>query len=146
MRHLSIASPGLVPLGRSLPAFLVAGAVGFAVDAGILMVATTLAGWPPLAGRAVSFPVALTCTWWLNRRFAFAGRGLESAAGEYAVYSLIQILGAIVNMGVFVACLELRPAWGRVPVVPLAIGAAVAMVFNFSALRSVLYRRRRRGG
>ena len=122
------------------------GALGFAVDAGILLLASKLAGWSPLAARAVSFPAALTCTWWLNRRFAFAGRGLDSAASEYGLYSLIQVLGAIINMGVFVACLELWPAWERVPVVPLAIGASIALAFNFSALRSVLYGRRRQGG
>ena len=93
----------------------------------------------------MSFPWARTCTWWRNRQFAFTGHGLDSAAGEYVLYSLIQVLGAIINMGVFVACLTLWPALGRIPVVALAIGASVAMVFNFSALRSVLYRRRRGG-
>jgi SAM-dependent methyltransferase len=62
---------------------------------------------------------------------------------EYFAYAGIQLAGAIINVGVFVACLKAWPILAGMPVVALAAGAAVALVFNYGALRWVLYRRPR---
>jgi putative flippase GtrA len=139
-------SEDLVPIGRSLPGFLVAGFVGFCLDAGLMTALVSLFGWSPIASRIISFPVALACTWLLNRRWSFAGRGLESSSLEYLTYVGIQIIGAATNVGVFIGCLRRWPSLAVFPVIPLAIGAAFALAFNYSALRWFLYRRRRRGG
>ncbi len=54
-------------LARSLLRFGVVGAIGFAVDGGVMQLLTSAAGVSPLIARAVSFPLALSVTWALNR-------------------------------------------------------------------------------
>ena len=51
--------------------FALVGVVGFVVDAGVLQALITLAGWGPIAARAVAVPVALFATWLLNSTVTF---------------------------------------------------------------------------
>jgi putative flippase GtrA len=110
--------------------FAVVGSVGFAVDAGLLSLLMG-AGWPVLQARAVSFLVAVSCTWAINRAWTFQDRRSAVRRGAYAVYVLAQLLGAGVNLGCFFVLIRLWPALLEVPVVPLGIGAMVSLVFNF---------------
>ena len=97
--------------------------------------------WHPIGARLVSFPVAVSCTWLLNRQWAFRGRGLRSRSVEYAGYFAIQVAGAALNVGVFLGCLLLWPQLVSVPLLPLTLGAAVALLSNYALLRRTLYRR-----
>lgn len=127
-------------LGSSLAAFAATGAVGFLVDAGVMSALVEALGWHPVKSRAVSFPLAMTTTWLLNRRFAFRGRGTSNMPAEYVGYVVIQVLGALLNVGVFLVCLEWWPQLAELPVVPLAMGSLAALFFNFTLLRGVVYR------
>jgi putative flippase GtrA len=99
--------------------------------------------WHPVHARAVSFPLAVTITWLLNRGLAFRGMGPRSRSAEYAGYIVIQVVGALANVGVFLACITTWPFLVKAPFVPLAIGAAVALLLNFTLLRRVVYRDQR---
>ena len=144
--RLKTAASNLAPIRSSLQRFIGVGAAGFCVDAAVMTLLIAAVGWGPLESRAVSFPAAVTVTWQLNRWLAFPGRGPSSTSVEFLAYAGIQVLGAIVNVGVFVACLRAWPVLTGMPVVALAVGAAVALVFNYCSLRWVLYRRRRSDG
>lgn len=113
------------------------------IDGAILTALVASAGWMPWEGRAVSFPVAVSVTWWLNRRMAFKGRGMSDRRTEYAGYVGVQLLGAAINLAVFGLCLRAMPWLAKWPLIPLAIGAAVALVFNFVGARFTVYRRSR---
>ena len=126
---------------RPLPAFIAVGGIGFALDAGLMLLTIKAFACHPIVARLVSFPVAVTCTWLLNRQWAFRGRGLRSRPIEYVGYFAIQVAGAVLNVGVFLGCLLLWPALVSVPVLPLTVGAAVALMFNYVLLRRTLYRR-----
>jgi putative flippase GtrA len=119
--------------------FAAAGAAGFIVDAGILTARLRTTQWPLFAARACSFSAAVTITWLLNRKLAFSGGSRFRARTEYAGYFAIQILGAAINLGVFAACIHAFPKLIAWPVIPLAIGAAVAFLCNFFFTRSALY-------
>jgi putative flippase GtrA len=129
---------------RPLPAFIAVGAVGFALDAGLMLLTIKALACHPIGARLVSFPVAVTCTWLLNRHWAFRGRGLQSRSVEYVGYFAIQVAGAALNVGVFLGCLLLWPLLASVPLLPLTFGAAVALLFNYALLRRALYRREAR--
>lgn len=118
--------------------FAGAGAIGFLIDGGILT-ALHAAGWSALHARLVSMTVAITATWLINRRFALKPARELPRPIEYACYFLIQLAGAALNFGIFALCLHLWPSLSRVPIVPLAVGAAVAMFFNFGASLRTLY-------
>jgi putative flippase GtrA len=125
---------------KSFVLFVLAATVGFAVDAGVLTVLVKDFGWGPWHGRFVSFPLAVTATWYLNRRYAFRGTGGGDQRVEYAAYWAIQLAGAAVNFGIFGLCLHFVPALVAWPFVPVALGGIAAMLFNFTVARSTVYR------
>ena len=51
----------------------------------------------------------------------------------------VQVTGALINLSVYVLAIESFPQLARLPVIPLAIGAAVALLFNFSASRRLVF-------
>ncbi|MDO8903939.1 MAG: GtrA family protein [Hydrogenophaga sp.] len=120
------------------PRFACVGAVGFVVDAGIL---TTLmhVGWPPLSARLVSFPVAVATTWLLNKAWTFASDAPHPGGGVVR-YSGIQIVGAMINLGLFTLLIAAFPASRAVPSLPLAAAALVALVFNYVASRHLVFK------
>lgn len=130
--------------GRRIARFVAAGGVGFAVDAGILMLLVR-AGYSPVVARIPSFATAVTITWLINRHFAFADRRAPKAAGaagEYSRYVLSQLLGALLNLGIFAATLWLHPSWRTQPVLALALASACAMVFNYLAMHGFVFTHR----
>jgi putative flippase GtrA len=127
-------------LHKSFALFVLAATVGFVVDAGVVTALVKLLGWGPWEGRFVSFPLAVTSTWLLNRRYAFRGTGHGDQRVEYAAYWAIQVAGAVVNFGIFGLCLHWVPALAAWPFVPVALGGLAAMLFNFTVARSTVYR------
>jgi putative flippase GtrA len=122
--------------------FAVVGVAGFVVDAGVLTLLVSLAGWNVYAARCVSFGFAVLVTWLINRRWTFANRsmpGASAAGAEYARYLVVQVIGALANLGVFVAMLALQPALIRYPVVPLAIGAVAGLLVNYFGARAWVF-------
>ncbi len=107
--------------------------VGFATDAAILTILVNALGWSTYAGRAVSFGAAITVTWLCNRTFVF--ERTKNARREYGTYLLTQTVGTTINLGGFALLIELVPSLARIPVIPLAGGGILAMVFNYFAAR-----------
>lgn len=127
-------------LRKSFALFVVAATVGFIIDAGVVTLLVRWLAWGPWQGRFVSFPLAVTATWWLNRRYAFRGTGGRDGRAEYAAYWAIQLAGATVNFGIYGLCLHFAPALAPFPFVPVAIGGLAAMLFNFAVAKSTVYR------
>ncbi len=134
------AADGPLGLRKSFALFVVAATIGFIVDAGVVTALVRWLAWGPWQGRFVSFPLAVTATWLLNRRYAFRGTGGRDRRVEYAAYWAIQLAGSIVNFGIYGVCLHVAPALAAFPFVPVAIGGLAAMLFNFAVARSTLYR------
>lgn len=139
-------------------AFAVVGAIGFLADAGVLTALVNGLGANPYAARAVSFAAAVTATWWLNRRWTFGARGDRRAArgetsgivgriaAEYARYVGVQTTGALINLGIYALCVAADPALAAYPIVPLAAGSAVALLYNFAASRRFVFTGAASGG
>lgn len=126
-------------ISKKLPGFVVVGAIGFLIDAGILTALMTRFGFDHYSARAISFTVAVTATWYMNRRWVFARSTASMSGREYTSYLLVQIIGAVINLSVFVVIIELVPRLTAVPVIPLAVGAVVGMLFNFSASSRLVF-------
>jgi putative flippase GtrA len=118
--------------------FALVGGVGFIVDATVLTLLVNGLGYGHYASRAVSFSLAVTVTWLLNRRWVFQAG--SPTGREYSGYFAIQLLGAFINLGVYVLVIELVPALAAIPVVPLAFGSAVSMFSNYLLARRFVYR------
>jgi len=126
-------------LRRQLLRYGVVGGLGFAVDAGLLYV---LASWgaDPYASRLISFAVALTVTWALNRAWTFEVRGRAAAGKSYLGYALVQLLGALTNFVVYAGVLSLIGPTPAKAVLALAFGSAVGLAVNFTGARFVFTR------
>jgi putative flippase GtrA len=114
-----------------LTSFATVGLAGFIIDAALLSGLVHILDWPHYRARAVSFTLAVTVTWWLNRNWVFART--PDRAREYGVYFGVQVVGAAINLGTYALVISLVPTLARLPVLPLAAGAALAMLFNYSA-------------
>jgi putative flippase GtrA len=118
---------------RPFSSFVVVGTLGFVVDSGILSLLVHVFGWSPYTARLLSFAAAVTVTWYCNRRWVFVRT--QDVAREYGAYLGVQTVGATINFGTYALLIALVPALARLPVVPLAAGSALALLFNYSAAK-----------
>ena len=122
-------------LSRSIIArFAFVGLTGFIVDATALTYRSQAWAWNIYGSRAISFFLATAVTWLLNRTFVFDARRRigRRRSIEYGRYFLVQLGGACLNLAVFAALISGFPALHSIPVLPLAVGAGLGMIFNFT--------------
>lgn len=124
--------------------FGMVGVVGFVLDAGLLSLLMA-SGWSVLQARTVSFLVAVSGTWLINRAWTFRDRRSVVRAGSYVLYVMVQLLGAGINLGCFFVLIERWPALLEVPVVPLGVGALVSLAFNFGCATLFVFQVRPHG-
>ncbi|MGI9265208.1 MAG: GtrA family protein [Gammaproteobacteria bacterium] len=120
--------------------FFLSGGVGFLIEAVVLTTLVKSFDFNIYLARAISFSLAVTVTWLLNRRYAFADLASARRGDEYSRYFAIQITGAVINLGIFAGLISAKPDLAQIPVVPLAVGAAIALFFNFGASRGFVFR------
>ncbi len=118
------------------------GAIGFLVDATLLTQLVKGYGWDNYSARLISFGCAVSVTYYLNRRWTFFERATTDRKTEYKRYFVVQTIGALLNLGIYAGCVAVNQTLAHYPVVPLAIGAAVSMVFSFVASRRFVFTRR----
>ncbi|MCB1955550.1 MAG: GtrA family protein [Rhodocyclaceae bacterium] len=119
--------------------FVVAGGIGFLVDAGILTLLVRSAGWGPVAARIPSFLTAVSVTWWLNRQWAFRDLRTLRVGTEYRRYIAVQLIGALANLLVYAALIHVQPSLRATPVVPLAVGAIAGLAANYMLSRRFVF-------
>jgi putative flippase GtrA len=102
----------------------------------------SICGLDLLRSRLVSFSFAVTVTWCLNRRQTFAERKDARAAREWGRYAIINSVGALLNMTIFFWLLHRYSFLEKVPLVPLAVAAVGALIFNFFASKHIVFRHR----
>lgn len=126
---------------QELLRFSLSGVAGFLVDAGVVWLLTH-DGTGPILAQCVAFAVAVTVTWWLNRRFTFARHASPHLLREWAHYVAANALGAVVNNGVYVLLVLTVTLMARIPVLAVAIGSLAGLAFNFTASRAWVFRPR----
>jgi putative flippase GtrA len=119
--------------------FGVVGTVGFIVDTAVLYAALAL-GLGLYSGRAVSYVAAATTTWALNRAWTFRDAGAASAARQWALFLVVNLIGFAFNYGTYAALVALVPAVAASPVIGVAAGALAGMVGNFVLSRRLVFR------
>jgi putative flippase GtrA len=119
--------------------FVFVGALGFCIDCGVLILLMN-ENWEILPARSLSFLSAVTGTWFLNRFWTFK---LEKGVGrskEYAYYIVTQIIGAAINLLVFYLLIKFYPLTVNTPQIPLALGAAVSLGFNYTVSKKFVFK------
>ena len=124
---------------KKLFRFLLAGSVGFVVDAGVLHLLLWYTPVGPFIGRAVSIPSALLATWILNRNFTF-GHSDRSLAAEGFRYGSVGLTSAVLNYALFSSLLMTEPSLR--PIIALTLGSAAATTFSFFGYSRFVFRHR----
>ena len=127
-------------IGGQASRFIVIGLVGFVVDAGVLLLLHERSGFGLVGARFISFPVAVSVTWYLNRRWTFHDRQSNAAAAEWGRYAVVNSAGAVINMGIFLVLVSQSAAMAARPLIALGLAAGVSLVFNFIASRQIAFR------
>jgi putative flippase GtrA len=120
--------------------FVIVGAIGFLVDGGILTLLHSMFDFSLLHARLCSFSAAVTLTWYLNRQHTFAASKDVRAIHEWGRYAVVNSIGALLNLGIFLWLVYRFTALANWPIIPLAVAASVALVFNFFASRHLAFR------
>lgn len=117
--------------------FCIVGTIGFAVDGGLTLLLSQLAGIDPLPARLAAFLVAASVTWLLNRSYTFKAGG---GGSSWLPYVLCTALGAFINLGIYSAWLAWAgQGWPQV-LAGVALGSVAALGFNFLVSRHVVFR------
>lgn len=120
--------------------FGVVGVIGFVVNAGLVEWLARDVG--PIWAQCLAFPVAVTVTWWLNRRYTFGASG-RAIHHEWLRFVLANSLGWLANNGTyFWLVLNVGWAFDR-PSLAVAAGSLAGMFLNFGASRWIVFKRAR---
>jgi putative flippase GtrA len=115
--------------------FLHVGAVGFAIDAGLLWLLVYSFGLPPIFSRVISFMATIAVTFVLNARYTFA---VEVRHASKTRYTLIQVVGAGLNFSIYSLLVTYGPL-RDMPLIALVFGSAVASTHNFLLMRRYVF-------
>ncbi len=113
--------------------FALVGCVGFVVDFATLCSVVAL-GANPYWGRIISFLLAATCTWAMNRAFTFnASRSKMSWPRQWLAYLMANSLGAAVSFGVYSLILYRAGNFGaQTAFFGVGFGSLSGLLVNFS--------------
>ena len=84
----------------------------------------------------------MTTTWLINRNITFAdSRRHYSKWVEGAVYMAIMLVGASINFLIYAWLVLSNELAQSHPIIGIAVGSGIALVWNFSVARAALYGR-----
>jgi len=133
------------PYRRAVPArqfvsFSAVGAVGFLIDAATLHVVMSQLGAGLYSGRVVSYLVAATSTWVLNRRYTFRAQRSINRTNEWGRFLAANAMGGLVNYATYAVLVTFHATVAAHPVIGVAAGSVAGLLLNFTASRYVVFR------
>lgn len=127
------------PFGM-LVRFCMVGTLGLAVDVAVLSMALHLMGWGFYTARLLSFTVAVTCSWFLNRRHTFGASHLPAWV-EWGRFVSTNAVGGLINYGVYAWVVHGHDALDWRPAAGAALGSLAGLAVNFTLSRHFVWRR-----
>lgn len=123
---------------REAPRYLIASAAALAVDAGLYLGLIRLVGVHYMAAAPAGYAFGIVVIYLLSTRWVFNSRRLSNARSEFLIFTLIGIVGLLVNQFVIFVCVESFSTSFE-----LAKLASAAIVFgvNFGGRKLMLFTR-----
>lgn len=118
--------------------FGLVGLVGLVVDTATVYATRHALGL--YGAGAVSYVVAATVTWALNRVFTFRGRGSLAAHRQWAMFMMANLLGFALNRSTYALAVTFWPLAADQPVIATSAGAIAGMFVNFGLSRRLVFR------
>jgi len=116
------------------------GTIAFSVDVIVFQGVLSLSTASVYAARLISFVVATTAAWWLNRTFTFHDAIGTRPDLQWARFVAANLVGGSVNYAVFVLVIDTVPLAAAFPVLALAAGSVSGVTFNFTAYQRYVFR------
>lgn len=136
---LRLLGPVRLAVVQQFLRFGTVGALGFVVDTAVVY---GLRGPLGLYGAgALAYLVAATCNWLCNRLWTFRGPHRLAAHRQWAAFLATNVVGFVVNRGIFALLVTVSPFCAAYPVVAIAAGVAAGMFLNFAAARKLVFAR-----
>lgn len=123
------------PIREILP-YSAGAAAAFAVDFGMLAFLVEVLSVHYLVAATLSFIVGTAVIYWISIRYVFVYRRVAGAHVEFAIFSLVGLVGIFVNLsGMYLSVerLHLHYLLGKV------ISAGVTFFTNFALRRALLF-------
>lgn len=127
-------------LCRQFLQFGVVGTVGFLVDNAFVYTAHFLFGLGLILAGLLSFFVAATGNWFLNRVWTFKGASTGRLHHEWLRYLGTNAIGFVLNRGVYIALIATTAICVAHPVLALAAGSVAGLGVNFVMSRRMVFR------
>jgi putative flippase GtrA len=118
--------------------FVVAGAIGFLADAGMLALLLHVSPLGPFAARLIAIVFAMSVTWSFNRAVTF-GRSRFPMLLEGARYGSVGLLSALLNYAVYAGLLLALP-WLH-PLAAVVVASLVAMAFSWAGYSRFVFQK-----
>ena len=133
-----------LPLFERFIRFSLVGIAGFTVDVSILLLCLGILQLGPYLGRVVSYLGAATTTWLLNRRFTFPEATHDRPHAQWARFVVVNAVGGTVNYGTYAGLVMVTDVVANHPVLGVAAGSVVGLLFNFTGSRLLVFHRSQR--
>jgi putative flippase GtrA len=98
------------------------------------------AGFGLYLSRAISYLVAATVAWRLNRHFSFDGRRSHSQVREWGRYLVANLWGGLLNYGVYALLVSNIDVFAHYPFLAVAVGSAAGLALNFAMSSRFVFR------
>jgi putative flippase GtrA len=124
---------------QELLSFTAIGMAGLCVDTAALYLSLAL-GLNLYSGRVISYLVAATFTWAMNRRFTFATTDRTAPFKQWLRFLAANTVGALANYSIYAALVTWVPLIAAWPVLGVAAGSLAGLAFNFTASRQWVFK------
>jgi putative flippase GtrA len=132
------ATPARLLVARQFARFAVVGLIGLVIDTAAVY---GLRGTFGLYGAGVvSYFIAATGNWVLNRVWTFRGHGSGPAHRQWAMFVTTNLVGFVLNRGTYAILVTFLAAAAAQPVIATSAGAVAGMLVNFTLSRRVVFR------
>jgi putative flippase GtrA len=111
----------------------------------MLLVAVQLLGLSLYLGRGLSFLVAVTCTWALNRAYTFQEFSSTNRLLEWLRFLGANAVGGSINVGTYIFLVSKSEFVRNHPVIGVAIGSVNGLLVNFCLSKWFAFRQGTRG-
>ena len=128
------------PLATQFFKFGVVGTIGFCVDSGFVYTAHYAFGVGLILAGILSFFVAGSSNWFLNRLWTFRGASRGRIHYEWLRYLATNAAGFILNRGVYIALITTSQLCNLHPVLAVAAGSIAGLGVNFVMSRRIVFR------
>lgn len=128
---------------RQFLRFCCVGVIGFVADAGslhLLIKWLSELGIGIYSGRFLSYLIAASVTWVLNRRYTFQAKVNKANGKEWTVYVAANAIGAAINYGCYAITVSSLEVAQDMPAIGVAVGSVAGLGFNFIANRYFVFR------